>query len=178
MAKRCGTIKDPLMGASPRRWWVSSAQQPSLMYQSPAPTGHDSTGAVPFATSTVLTTNSAGAGAPWGRWIVPATKCSSRSGTAAPSGSVTSSQTTDVLDGAMGATVVGGGTSASRLVWMSWVRSAPSVAPVTDWITAWVVASRMSTRSSWNGSGRAFVRASSYARCVLPSVARTGAGVV
>ena len=149
------------MGARPRRWWVSSAQHPSLMYQSPAPTGQDSTGAALFATSTVLTTNSAGAVVPSGRWRVPATRCSSRSGTAAPSGSVTSSQTTEVLDGAMGAAAAGGGTSASRLVWMSWVTSAPSVAPVTDWITACVAASRMSTRWSVNGSGRALVRVSS-----------------
>ena len=99
---------------------MSSAQQPSLMYQSPAPTGQDSTGAALFATSTVLMTNSAGAVVPSGRWRVPATRCSSRSGTAAPSGSVTSSQTTDVLDGAMGAAAAGGGTSASRLVSMSW----------------------------------------------------------
>src|SRR5919107_351033 len=68
------------MGASPRRWWVSSAQQPSLMYQSPAPTGQESTGAVCFATSTVPTTNSACTGAAPGGWIDPTTRCSSRSG--------------------------------------------------------------------------------------------------
>src|SRR6476619_4553478 len=151
MAKRCGTMNTPLTGARPRRWWVSSAQQPSLMYQSPAPTGQDSTGAVPLATSTVLTTNSAAAVLPSGRWMAPATRCSSRWGAAAPVGSVTSSQTIDVLDGARGATAVGGGTSASRLVWTSWVTSAASVAPLTDWITACVAASRMSTRWSWNG---------------------------
>jgi hypothetical protein len=166
------------MGASPRRWWVSSAQQPSLMYQSPAPTGQESTGAVCFATSTVPTTNSACTGAAPGGWIDPTTRCSSRSGGGPPLGTVTSNQTTEVLDGAMGSVVGGGGSPASRLVWMSCVTSAASAAPDSDVTGAWVAASRMSTRSSWNGIGRAFVSASSYARCVAPSVPRTGAGVV
>src|SRR5262245_37276833 len=100
------------MGARPRRWWVSSAQQPSLMYQSPTPTGHDSTGAVCLATSTVLTTNSTGVALP-GVCSEPATRCSSLAGTGAPSGTVTSSHTTDVLDAVMGAGVAGGRTSAS-----------------------------------------------------------------
>ena len=167
----------PLMGASPRRWWVSSAQQPSLMYQSPAPTGQESTGAVCFATSTVPTTNSACTGAAPGGWIAPTTRCSSRSGGGPPSGTVTSSQTTDVLDGAKGAPsgrrVVGFPARVDELRDVGGERR-----PGFRRIAACVAASRMSTRSSWNGIGRAFVSASSYARCVSPSVPRTGAGVV
>src|SRR4051812_36529639 len=89
-ANRCGTRNSPLIGARPRRWWVSSAQQPSLAYHGPPCSGGPSTGAAAVLVATRPTTDST-VESPPGRGITIDTRCTSAAG--APPGGAPSRPT-------------------------------------------------------------------------------------
>src|SRR5436190_20462496 len=106
MAYRCGTSSTPLTGSKPRRWWVSSAQQPSLTYQVPVGTGAPTTIGPSVAGSMRPSRNWIGAGGAFGGRTAPLTTCSIVAGTAERCGKKTSTQATYGVGGAIGTEVV------------------------------------------------------------------------
>src|SRR3954451_21075597 len=134
-ATRCGTRNSPLIGARPRRWGVSSAQQPSLAYHGPPCSGGPGRGAGAVLVATRPTTDST-VESPPGRGITIDTRCTSAAGTAP--GGTTSSHTTEVDEpGIVGGS--GGGSASSPVGVATGVVAAASCGPESD-ATTWLSA--------------------------------------
>ncbi len=150
------------MGAIPRRWWVSSAQQPSLMYQIPAGTGAPRTTGPSVAVSARPILSWAGTGGvPPGGSTAPVTTCSMVAGTAVRCGKVTSTQATSVAPGAIVTEAFPGPGSVTPSAGAPTASGVRSTRPVVPGTRADVAASCSSTVSTRKGTGAELVRTSS-----------------